>query len=336
MTDRREAPDVEPLSQIAWQRVERDLFAALDCDAAVVAPPPRLRTWAPWALAGSFAAAAATLVLVLLSGHDGGAPRSDAPRSDGLASASTPSRVVTQQAGSEISFGDAMITVGPASAVTMHGDATRGVLILLERGEASFAVAPRAGRPPFIVEAGEVSVRVVGTRFTVSRSGESARVDVTEGHVEVVSRGHRAQVLAGESWSSVDDREAVDRHTPDPDELAAAPFVDEPEPVAEDPGPAHVTPKAKPKATPAPDQRALYEHAAALEATDARAALAEYTALARRKGPWAANAMYAAGRLAAELGERDLAIKLLNSYLTKFPKGGNAADARAMIESLGG
>lgn len=322
-------PEVEPLSDITWQRVERDLFAALDCDAAVTVPIARPRAWGPWLLAGGFAAAAATLVVVLLIGRGGDgshSPSNPNVADSTVGTARAPSRVVTQSSGSEISFGDATITVGPESAVTMHGDAVAGVLILLERGEASFAVAPRAGRPPFVVEAGTVSVRVIGTRFKVSRSGESARVDVAEGHVEVVSRGHRAQVLAGESWSSDDDREAVVQHSPDPDGLAAAPFVPEPEHDA--------TPTPKPK-RPALDDRARFEKAAALEATDARAALAEYRSLAHGKGKWAANALYAAGRLAAELGDHPVATKLLRSYLARFPSGGNASDARAMLETLG-
>ena len=36
--DRSVAPPVEGLSDIAWQRVEKNLFAALDCDASVPVP----------------------------------------------------------------------------------------------------------------------------------------------------------------------------------------------------------------------------------------------------------------------------------------------------------
>ncbi|MCA9676596.1 MAG: hypothetical protein KC464_16305, partial [Myxococcales bacterium] len=49
------SPPVEPLSDIAWQRVERQLFATLDCDEAVSrptrVPTPAPRTpWLRWAL----------------------------------------------------------------------------------------------------------------------------------------------------------------------------------------------------------------------------------------------------------------------------------------------
>lgn len=322
MRDKR--PEVEPLSELEWQRVERGLFAALDCDAAVVEhtrSEPRRRGWAPWAFAAGFAAATAAVAIAIVVGT-GDAPVAPSPPStaqgSGMASAVAPSRVVTHDAATEVSFGDATITVEAASAVTMHGDAARGVLILLERGAATFEVAPRVDRPAFVVQAGDVSVRVIGTRFTVSRSGDAARVDVVEGHVEVVSRGHRAQVLAGASWSSLDDREAVVRDTPSSSGVAVAPF----------------DPPATKKKAPKVDARALYEKAAALEATDPPAALAEYRAISRGKGPWAANALYAAGRLAAELGDEISAAAYLRAYLDRFPGGANAADAKALLDSL--
>ena len=42
---------------------------------------------------------------------------------------------------------------------------------------------------PLIVQAGAARVRVLGTRFSVTRLGESARVKVQEGVVEVSSGG---------------------------------------------------------------------------------------------------------------------------------------------------
>jgi len=55
----------------------------------------------------------------------------------------------------------------------------------LDEGEALFDVAPDPNRP-FIVYAGDLSVRAVGTSFTVRRTGpEAIRVVVTEGVVEV-------------------------------------------------------------------------------------------------------------------------------------------------------
>lgn len=64
----------------------------------------------------------------------------------------------------------------------------------LVRGQALFAVAPRVYRP-FLVEAGPAAVRVVGTRFNVSRLASEVLVTVEEGRV-AVRAGDAARVLA--------------------------------------------------------------------------------------------------------------------------------------------
>jgi len=56
--------------------------------------------------------------------------------------------------------------------------------VRLEKGEAWFQVAKDASRP-FIVSAGDVRVRAVGTAFSVRRREDGADVQVTEGTVEV-------------------------------------------------------------------------------------------------------------------------------------------------------
>jgi len=56
--------------------------------------------------------------------------------------------------------------------------------VQLQQGEAWFEVA-RDKAKPFVVEAGDVRVRAVGTAFSVRRYGNGAEVLVTEGKVEV-------------------------------------------------------------------------------------------------------------------------------------------------------
>lgn len=71
--------------------------------------------------------------------------------------------------------------------------------IRLENGEALFQVAHDAARP-FVVEAGEVRVRAVGTAFSVRRRESGTDVLVTEGVVEawVVGReAERRRIAAG-------------------------------------------------------------------------------------------------------------------------------------------
>jgi transmembrane sensor len=56
--------------------------------------------------------------------------------------------------------------------------------VALESGEAMFSVEHDAGKP-FLVHAGERSIRVTGTRFNVRRDGDGASVFVLSGHVEI-------------------------------------------------------------------------------------------------------------------------------------------------------
>jgi transmembrane sensor len=73
--------------------------------------------------------------------------------------------------------------------------------IKLKKGEAWFEVA-RDKSKPFIVDAGEVQVRAVGTAFGVRRFSNGAEILVTEGVVEVWNRegiAERRTLTAGES-----------------------------------------------------------------------------------------------------------------------------------------
>jgi transmembrane sensor len=56
--------------------------------------------------------------------------------------------------------------------------------LILDKGQAMFAVAHDAGRP-FIVTAGDTSVRAIGTRFEVYRAQDGVRVTLAEGRVRV-------------------------------------------------------------------------------------------------------------------------------------------------------
>ncbi len=330
-------PPVEMLSDIAWARVERELWTALDKEqaepagapapvrAGVTGAPrtsprrgPRSRAWLTYAVGGAVVAAAAAVLFLVW------------PRSSGRLHNDLPSRVATAAAPTTVSFGDAEITVAPESTLMLTGAPARGVAIVLERGSARFAVSPRQGRPPFVVHAGAVDVRVVGTEFTVARSGDAARVDVTHGEVEVVAHGRRAYVRAGETWDSSRDREAATRSSAaisNPGDVAAARTL------SEEPVPAPVKPAPPPPAPEPVNPRAAYEAAAALEPTDPGAALAAYRQLARGRGPWSANALYAAARL-AETTDPALALSLAKQYQRRFPRGANVEDAAAMIARL--
>ena len=67
--------------------------------------------------------------------------------------------------------------------------------IVLREGEASFQVAHDEQRP-FVVQAGDVSVRAVGTAFSVRMRRHDVEVVVTEGVVEVVRNGGTSRIAA--------------------------------------------------------------------------------------------------------------------------------------------
>ena len=83
-------------------------------------------------------------------------------------------------------------TVNTEAALTASLSGHRR-LISLEKGEAWFQVAKDEGRP-FIVEAGPVRVRAIGTSFSVKRTATAAEVQVTHGVIETWSEGNSARL----------------------------------------------------------------------------------------------------------------------------------------------
>jgi transmembrane sensor len=91
-----------------------------------------------------------------------------------------------------------LVSINTQSAVEVTID-SKSREVTLTRGEAWFRVAHDKARP-FIVSAGEIRVRAVGTAFSVRRHDEGADVQVTEGVVETWTAGEedrRVRVSAG-------------------------------------------------------------------------------------------------------------------------------------------
>lgn len=195
------------------------------------------------------------------------------------------------------------VKLGAESEVQVQGSRASAVSLALSRGEVSCDVTHRDDRR-FTVVAGDVEVRVIGTRFRVKRTtGASGRVEVsvTRGVVEVRSArqpGLVARVAAGQNWIE-DAAEAPPPAGPAPTPKATeavegadvAPRGAEP--------PRHEAPPAS--ASPVgPSARELFERAGeSRRAGDAAAAARAYEELLRThaRDPRASLAAFELGRL---------------------------------------
>lgn len=94
----------------------------------------------------------------------------------------------------ELSDGSKMELAAKSVVAVHYSEARRG--IELREGEAYFTVAPNKERP-FVVAAGNVRVRAVGTAFNVRQSGGRAVITVTKGKVDVYRVDPGADDTAG-------------------------------------------------------------------------------------------------------------------------------------------
>ncbi len=187
-------PPVDSLSDVAWARVERNVFSRMEgtvTNAVATREVKRDGSRSHWVWLAVPAAAAAAFSLAFFSMNGDSGPASDGE----------PSRVVASDSPTTMSFGDAHITLQAKSAVLMEQNAVKPTA-LLEHGTAEFAVAPRGDRAPFTVLAGDTSARTMGATFTVTRTGEIADIKVSTGSVEIRFRGHDVRLVENQSWSS--------------------------------------------------------------------------------------------------------------------------------------
>ncbi len=212
--------------------------------------PRRARGWV-WAGA-ALCVGAAAVAIVVTRGID--------PSKQGtVASAWEGAQLETAADALSVTLVDgSSLKVEPRSRVEV-GDRTPSALkLVVARGRIACDVTHREGRS-FVVAAGGVEVRVVGTRFSVANeeaeAGRRVEVRVERGVVEVRGAGPGAEVVrveAGHSWSQVTKTEALAAPEPEPAPEAEA------EPIA--PAPAG-KPHAAHGARPAADARELFEQA---------------------------------------------------------------------------
>jgi len=233
--------------------------------------------------------------------------------------------------------------------------------IVLHRGSVVASIRPRGHASPFQVVAGDYQVRVIGTLFQVSRTGNHVDVRVREGKVEVRGPKGTTMIGAGESFSSrgaavppiaSEIVNLLGGHTPvsmigEPDPHGVPPIAEARPRLkrradrAAPPGPAESEPPATETAAAEEPEEAPAEEAPAAEtpipegekyieavgSADTERAIALFDELIAGGGPRAELAAYQAARLARS---RDLneAVRRYERLLSAHPSGVFGQEAR--------
>jgi transmembrane sensor len=156
------------------EEVESNVIALMQRETVPIEQPERSRLFAP----RKFMVAAAACCLALI-----GVISKLALTSNTIETRPSELRTVQLADGSRVSAGPNTL---------LHVDFSDGLRrVQLQRGEALFEVSKDSARP-FIVDAGGLLARAVGTRFAVDRREDSIRVTVAEGKVAVVQSGQGA------------------------------------------------------------------------------------------------------------------------------------------------
>jgi hypothetical protein len=330
--------DVEVVSARRWTKIERSLFARWDEEQQRPIPQTELRVGrsgsaqrSAWLVPAVVLLAVAASIVCFITWRNTG----EAVALDRM------SRIATGATGSHLSLQGLTLDVEPESAVVLGSPSEDGMLIVLDHGKIVCEVAPRSTRAPLVIQAGSVQVKVVGTRFSVTRTGEKARVVVEHGVVEVAAGGRVARVGAGQVWPAEAQIIAPSTATTGDAPSAAddgPPSAANQKSAANQMSRANASPKSGGSAGPSrrygEAAQARFEAASALERSDPDRAVDLYRGLESGSDSWAQHALYAHGRLEAARGNRAQARQLLERYLTRFPKGPNSADARSVLDRL--
>ncbi|AZA85417.1 FecR family protein [Chryseobacterium shandongense] len=96
---------------------------------------------------------------------------------------------------------NSMITLEPHSTLSLSkdfGERSRNVTF---QGKGFFSIAKDKSKP-FIVNAGDFSVEVLGTKFSVDQQSDEKKVKLLEGKVKIEHKGKLTYLLPHENWST--------------------------------------------------------------------------------------------------------------------------------------
>lgn len=299
-----------------------------------------------WMVGGGALVAAAAMALLLLLPL--------APRGPQLLERS--SFLAEERPSSFLLRDGSLVETEANTAILVERHQEEAVSLDLARGRARFVVTKRSPRQ-FSIVAGDVTVRVVGTRFWVSRRGEQVRVEVEEGTVEVRYQDQVIALSAPGSWerpigsAALRERpgiEAAPAEVVPPSEAPAAEEASEGSEAAAGPrgaaraGPAGASHRAPSKAPPRATERSRREAAdklfqAAMRARaegDGQAALEAFQAFlaAHPRDTRAALASFELGRLEMDVAhDPEAAARSLSRALAASPTASFAEDALARL-----
>lgn len=318
-----------PSSEARRDRVERKLFEQLAAVRVVerveAVIPPERRSRTPWFAAAGALAAAAVLAFVLL-GRDS-TPAPETPLA-------TPSRVVTPLGGkTQFTVPGALIEAHSDTSVEVQHGPAGAITLVVARGAVDCDVEHRANRPPFRVVAGDVTVEVVGTRFTVTRT-PAPRVDVARGKVRVTAPGGEWLVEAGETWPAVRTAQVPAPAPTTAIEMEPDPVAAPPREKKKKPSPAITAEAAAPvetAAAPTKEERDLaretYRIATKLEQSDPQKAAQLYRSIATNGKGMEPVALVSLAEIELRLRHPAEALAALDELRRRFPNAANTEDA---------
>lgn len=112
--------------------------------------------------------------------------------------------LVLQTNGSSQTFrlsDNSMITLEPYSKLSLHKDFGKKYRNVTLQGKGFFSIAKDKSKP-FIIDAGDFNVEVLGTKFLVDQRSQEKKVKLIEGKVKIEHNGKLTFLLPDENWST--------------------------------------------------------------------------------------------------------------------------------------
>ncbi|MEM1396566.1 MAG: FecR domain-containing protein [Pseudomonadota bacterium] len=200
--------EVSDLDKDVFQRTPYEYLIAFCGSVAKACAPTRVRI----GVAGTALASLLLVIIVVTGVYEDTATPTERRSVARYETVIGETRTITLEDGT-------MIILGAASVLeTVYSPSKREAVVV--EGAAFFDVVSNPNRP-FVVEAGDLELRVLGTEFDVNRNSEAVRVTVGEGEVEVSYRHvmneqptnlvSRKSLMAGQqiAASSVDGLEPI-------------------------------------------------------------------------------------------------------------------------------